>query len=434
MKLLIRDKFHIRTYGCAYNNIDSQIMRDVLRRENLFESSLEDADFIIINTCAVKGVTENKILSYLKKIYHRFYDKKVIITGCLPQISKNSYKKVVKAIPSFSAIIDVNCINQIRSILNRIKNGEKNLLLRSKCKIDKSASFLNYSDDTKTAIIPISEGCLGSCTYCCVRRSRGNLFTYNTNNILNQIKYQLSQNKKEIFLTAQDCSSYNFKGINLIELVHDILSIDKKFYIRIGMINPQFYINTHKKFVELFQKEKLYKFLHIPIQSGSDEILQVMNRNYKIELLKESIKYLRKSVPNLTIATDIICGFPGETRTHFNETIEFIRWLKPEILNISKFSPRPNTPAKKMKQVRSELIKERTTELNKIYNEFALEKTLKWLKWRGEVLIVKKLKKNQYFGKNIYYKSIFVDGGKEGEFVNVEIDRIDGRKLIARII
>lgn len=430
MNFVKKKTFYLKTYGCAYNKVDSQIIREILKKNNFIETPIQISYFIIINTCAVKGVTENKIMHQLKILSQKFFKKKIIITGCLPQITNSTLKKIINLVPSFSAIIDVNSIHKINLILEEILKGKKNLIIKSGKKIDKSKFLLNYPQNNTTSIIPISEGCLGSCTYCCVKNSRGISYSFDLENILNQVKYQLRRGKKEIFLTAQDCSCYYYDGLNFIDLIKKILTLNQRFYLRIGMINPTFFIDFFDDFIKFYQNKKLYKFLHIPIQSGSDEIIKKMGRNYEIQPLKEKIKNLKKEIPKLTIATDIICGFPGETQGDFIETLSFVKWLNPEILNISKFSPRPGTLAKKKPQIKSEIIKIRTRDLTNLYNRIKLEHFRKWINWKGEILIIKKIKNNLFFGKNIYYVPIFIKEGKIGTFIKIKIEKMEGSYLL----
>ena len=426
--------YFIKTYGCAYNKVDSQIIKDILEKSNFIEFPIEKSNFIIINTCAVKGVTENRIMHELKNLSQNYKTRKIVITGCLPQISKSSLIRIIETLPTFSAIVDVNNIHKINVVLEEILRGKKNIIKRSEKKIDKSKFLLNYPENNITAIIPIAEGCLGNCTYCCVKNSRGKLCSFDSDNILNHIKNQLERKKKEIFLTAQDCSCYYYNGLNLIGLLKKILTLNQKFYLRIGMINPNFFINFSEDFIELYQNKKLYKFIHIPIQSGSDNILQRMSRDYEIQTLKDSIKNLRKKISNISIETDVICGFPGETQLEFNKTISLINWLKPEILNISKFSPRPGTFAKEMKQVKSELIKKRSKKLSNLYKKIKLFHIKKWKHWKGEILITKKVKNDLFLGKNIYYIPIFTDKGKIGEFKNIKVEKMENLKLFGKVI
>jgi threonylcarbamoyladenosine tRNA methylthiotransferase CDKAL1 len=390
------NSYYIETYGCASNKADSYIISTILQKNNYILTSLENAEFIIINTCAVKEQTENKIKTRLKQLYQLYYKnpgKHIIIAGCLPHITPEYINILKNIIPTFSAIIDLDNINEIPEILERIKQGNRNLIFKTKSSIDKAKFFINYSKGKITGIIPISEGCQGSCTYCCVKNARGKLNCYNPQNIIENVNYQLKQGIKQVYLTSQDCSTYKYNSINLFDLVNSIVNLPYKFYLRIGMINPYFLIKEFDQLISIF--------------------------------------------PDLTISTDIICGFPEETEYDFYRTINFIKWLKPEILNISKFTARPGTEAKKMNQVNSKTIKERSIRLSTIFRNSLFNINNKWESWQGEVLILHKgTEKNQVFGRNYAYKNIFFKEYQNefGKFVKAKIQKVDGFNLYGRII
>lgn len=432
--------FYIETYGCTSNKADSYIISNILKKNNYSETNLNEAEYLIINTCAVKQQTENKIKARLKnlyKIYKNVPDKHIIIAGCLPHIEPSYIDVVRKLVPSFSAIIDLENINQLPEIFKKIKNGEKNLIIKSTESIDKAKILIDYPKNKITGILPISEGCLGSCTYCCVKNARGKLNCYNPENIIENAKHQLRQNIKQIYLTSQDCSTYQYNDTTFATLVKQINDLDFKFLLRIGMLNPSFLITDFDQLISIYHMNKVYKLLHIPIQSGSDTILKKMNRFYSISEIYDNINILKNQFPLLTVSTDIICGFPGETEKDFNDTIKLIQWLKPEILNISKFTPRPGTKAKNMNQVNSRTIKERSIRLSKIFRESLINMNKHWAGWEGEVLILHSgEKENQAFGRNLAYKNVFIENyiGDYGKFVNVKIDKVDGFNLFGTLI
>ncbi|MFX1326605.1 MAG: tRNA (N(6)-L-threonylcarbamoyladenosine(37)-C(2))-methylthiotransferase, partial [Promethearchaeota archaeon] len=367
---MLENSFYIETYGCTSNKADSYIISNELNKANYIQTSFENAQFIIINTCAVKEQTENKIKARLENLYQLYKknpNKHIIIAGCLPHIAPNYIEVIKKIIPSFSAIIDLNNISAIPDILQEVKTGKKSLILLSEKSINKAKFHINHPLGKITGIIPISEGCLGSCTYCCVKNARGRLNCYNPKDIIKNVEYQLKQGIKQIYLTSQDCSIYQFNGTSLKDLINTIVSLDYKFFLRIGMINPSFLIDHTDELISIFESKKVYQFLHIPIQSGSSKILKKMQRTYTISDIVNNIELLQKKFKNLTISTDIICGFPGESEHDFYRTINFIKWLKPEILNISKFTPRPATKAKEMEQIDSKTIKRRSIRLSRIF-------------------------------------------------------------------
>ncbi len=434
------NSFYIETYGCTSNKADSYIISNALKKSNYTQTSLEDAQFVIINTCAVKEQTENKIRARLKTLYELYYknpNKHIIIAGCLPHIAPNYIKVIKNLIPTFSAIIDLDNIHEITEVFQEIKKGKKNLIFKSEQPIDKAEFYIDHEPGKITGIIQISEGCLGSCTYCCVKNARGKLNCYNPKRIVENIEYQLNQGIKQVYLTSQDCSTYRYNGTELLDLVNQIVDLDFKFFLRIGMINPCFLIDDLNQLFSIFKLSKVYQFLHIPIQSGSDRILKMMQRKYLISDIIDKIGILRDNFPNLTISTDIICGFPGETEDDFNRTIDLIKWLKPEILNISKFTPRPGTKAKKMEQLNSKIIKERSMRLTRVFRNSLTDMNKKWKDWEGEVLVLHEgTERNQAFGRNLAYKNVFMDNyiGDFGTFVKVKIEKVDGFNLFGKVI
>ena len=437
---MLENSFYIETYGCTSNKADSYIISNILTNSGYSQAEQEDAQFLIINTCAVKEQTENKIKERLKtlhELYHKITDKFIIVAGCLPHISPNYIGVIKKIIPSFSAIIDLDNFKELPEIFDEIKLGKKNLIYKSNKLIDKSEILITHPKGKITGIIPISEGCLGSCTFCCVKHARGKLNCYDPINIIKNVKHQLKQGIKQIYLTSQDCSIYHYKETQLADLVKHIVNLDFEFFLRIGMINPSFLIDNMEQLISIFKLPKVYQFLHLPIQSGSNKILLKMQRKYLISDIIDNIDILRKKFPFLTISTDIICGFPGETEYDFYRTVNLVKWLKPEILNISKFTPRPGTKAKEMKQINSRTIKERSIRLSKIFRNSLEHINDAWKDWQGKVLLVHKGSEPfQAFGRNFAYKNIFINqyDGEFGVFTNVKIDRVEGFNLYGKLI
>ncbi len=426
------NSFYIETYGCASNRADSYIISSVLKRANHVPTTIENAEFIIVNTCGVKEQTENKIKARLKTLYQLYgndLNKHIIIAGCLPHVAPNYIKVIKNIIPTFSAIIDLNNINELPEIFQKIRRGKKNLILKSNKHIDKANFFIDHQPNKITGIVPISEGCLGSCTYCCVKNARGSLYCYDPQNIIKNIKYQLKQGIKQIYLTSQDCSIYKREGTNLKELINQIVELKYKFFLRLGMINPKFLIDDLDQLISIYKLAKVYQFLHIPIQSGSNNVLKRMQRPYLISDIVDPIEKLRKLFPSLTVSTDIICGFPGESEHDFYRTINFIKWLKPEIMNISKFTARPGTIAKEMKKINSRTIKERSGRLSRVFRNSLIKINEKWKGWEGEVLVLHEgTEPNQAIGRNFAYKNVLINdyNGNFGHFINMKIDKVNG--------
>jgi len=435
---LEKKTFYIETYGCTSNKADSYIISDILKKANYTKTNLENAEYVIINTCAVKQQTENRIKSRLKdlyEIYHSDSMKRIIIAGCLPHIEPGYIEIIQKIVPNFSAIIDLDNLDELPDIFKEIEDGKKNLVMKSKKSVDKAEYLVDHQHGKITGILPISEGCLGSCTYCCVKNARGKLKCYNPEAIIRNAEHQLKQGIKQVYLTSQDCSIYQYNNTRLLELVQKLVNLDYKYFLRIGMLNPHFLIEHLDQLISIYQLDKVYQFLHVPIQSGSDKVLNKMNRTYITSEVKDNLGILKRKFPHITISTDIICGFPGETDIDFQKTIELIKWLKPEILNISKYTPRPGTQAEKMKQLDGRVIKERSISISNIFRQYLKNINKAWINWEGEIIVLHKgEREKQAFGRNYAYKNVFIDdySGNYGEFLNVKIERVEGFNLIGK--
>lgn len=415
---------YVETYGCSANKFDSEIMIGILEKFGYTISGLKDADYLLINTCGVKQPTEEKIIHRLKQLSN--INKKIIVAGCLPKINLNRIRKTV---PNFSAILDTNSIHKIDEIVKNIENGKSNIIYFSD-KPEQKPILPKHSFNQVISIISISEGCLSSCSYCCTKFSRGSLISYKPSLIFEAVKHSINNGHKEIWITSQDNSCYG-KDINtnLVELLNEICKIEGKYFIRIGMMNPSYLKDFLDDLIEIYKNEKIFKFLHLPVQSGSNKILKLMRRGYKVKDFLYCVKKFRKEIPKLTVSTDIIVGFPKENNSDFKKTIQLIEKIKPDIVNISKFGARPGTLALQMEQLDHKIINKRSSVLHKLVKEIQLKNNEKWLGWKGEILIDEKGCKGNVIGRNSYYKPI-VTKGKIGTFKTIEIIDIHPTYLI----
>lgn len=349
-------KVKILTYGCTANKCDSETIMNLLSKEFKVVKNGK-ADITIIGTCGVKGNTEEKIVSKIRRT-----KGKVIIAGCLPKISR---KRLENEFPQHS-MIGPDQVLDIVSIVKKVAKGKRVIETRAK-KCDRIIKKDIRIDD-KTEIISIAQGCLGKCTYCAAKLARGELYSYPASMIIDRVKEAVSNGVKKIMITAQDAGAYGVDiGTNLPNLLKKIVKVPGRFKVRIGMMNPEHVNRFLPELIDVYKNSKIIKFLHIPVQSGSDLILSSMGRRYLVKDFKKVAKEFRKSIPNICISTDIICGFPGELDSQFKDTIKLINWLKPEVLNISKFYPRPGTYAKDMPQLPTHLIKKRSKALTDVF-------------------------------------------------------------------
>ena len=348
---------------------------------------------------------------------------KLIISGCLTPDLIHYAKQTA---PDASIITTHNIKSIAKALKIKIEILEKTNYIK--------INLPKVRKNPVISIVPILSGCAGSCGYCSVRAVKGELISYPIKNILDEINQSLKDGCKEVWITSQDNSAYGLdksSKTQLPELLKQITAMNQNFKIRIGMMNPNHVIPILDELIEIYKHDKIFKFLHIPVQSGNDEILKAMNRNYKVKDFERIIKEFRKQIPSITISTDIICGFPGETKQQFNDSIELIKRIKPDALNISRFHARPGTKAAQMKnQINGNETQVRSAYLTKVFHEISLSNNKRWLNWSGTILIDEKGKNNTFIGRNFAYKPVIVKGNhKLGDETEVKIKEITKHDL-----
>jgi MiaB-like tRNA modifying enzyme len=260
------------------------------------------------------------------------------------------------------------------------------------------------------------------------------LFSYPVEKIVEDVRNTIRQRCKEIWLTSLDCGCYGFDfGANLVELLNEVCKIEGKFFVRVGMANPLHVRKILDGLIEVYKNEKIFKFLHLPIQSGSDRILELMGRGYTAKNFVEIVEKFRKEFPKLTLATDIIVGFPSENEEDFRSSMEIIEKIRPDVVNVSKFGAMPKTEAAKMKQLDRKIVNERSKILSELVKKITFEKNKAWIGWKGEVLIDEKIT-DGFVGRNFAYKPIVIKTKENlfGKFVNVEVVNATQNSLIAK--
>ena len=393
-------RVYIENYGCAANQGDTSIMQGIIEeRGHEIVEEASNADVIIIVTCTVIDTTQQRMMSRIKKFKEKYNDKKIIVAGCLPAAQPELVKRVAADAILLSPL-------EVTSIADVIEG--KKAFRGIKAGVPRKVSIsLN---------IPISDGCLYRCSYCITKKARGNLISYPADLIYEDAKKAISRGCKEIRLTSQDTASYP----NLLDLVNKIASIEGDFRIRIGMMHPLSAYKILDEIIEAFKNEKVYKFLHLPLQSASQKILEKMNRKYDFEIFCKIVNAVRREFPDITLATDIIVAFPGESDEDFNETIEAIKKIEPDVTNVTRFSPRPHTPCWSMKRIPTEVAKARSRIASKIVNEISLKRNKRWIGRKTRVLVLNEYK-GWRVGKNDFYKSVFLKKAEIGKFLDVKI-------------
>lgn len=420
----MKNKIYAEVYGCSANISDSEIALGLLKKAGYkIIDNTNNSDLNIIFTCIVKTPTANRMIYRIKELTH--LKKPLIVAGCMPKTEKD----IIERINNRASLIGPNYLEEILNVVKSTLLNNKIVFTGNLRKPKLCIPRLR-----KNRIIEICEiasGCLSNCSYCEVKLARESLFSYPKKLILKEIINSLNEGCKEIWLTSQDCGCYG-RDINssLPELLQAISKLKGKFLIRIGMMNPVNVKYILNELIESYTSERIFKFLHLPVQSGSDKILKRMNRDYKIIEFKNIVKKFKKDFSSLTLSTDVIVGFPGESDSDFQKTVNLIKKIEPDIVNISKFSARPRTKAAEMEQLPREIIDYRTKKLAEVVGNIELNDNKKWVGWKGEILIDEAEKKDSSVGRNFAYKPV-VTKGKIGIFKEVKIKSAMPTYLIA---
>ncbi|MEM0056881.1 MAG: tRNA (N(6)-L-threonylcarbamoyladenosine(37)-C(2))-methylthiotransferase [Candidatus Geothermarchaeota archaeon] len=407
-------KVFIKTYGCPLNEFDSLVIEHYLN-ENGYQitNSIEDADVLILNTCGVKKQSEDKIIDFVKRLNKRFPYKKLIITGCLPLIN---FERVTKEL-KFSAVTGPSVGRRILEVFEAIENND-NLVMHldngfygRQCPIDLKVSLGNIISFP----VGVSSGCLDKCSFCGTRHARGSVKSLPIDVVVKLINNVLKRGVREFLLTSSDVGAYGFDlnpKVSIIDLLRAINSLEGSFIVRIGMMNPRWAYKWIDELIELFRSsEKFYYFLHIPVQCGSNRLLKIMRRGHGVEEYIEVVKRLRKEVDDkFSIETDVIVGHPGESDKDFEETLSILKESEPDYVNISKFFPRPNTPSKYMKQIPSQVVKQRSRTVSFLVDSIMFKRNALWMGWRGTIFINEEGKNRTFVGRNYAYKIFVVKG------------------------
>ena len=396
---MIYTKIFIESYGCSANHADAEVIAGLLKNAGYqIIQSPHNQDLNIIVSCCVKEATFQRMINRIKILAKS--GKPLVVAGCMPATEAN----VISKINPNASLLGPNSLDQtvyavkmalIRKKTINLKETYDYKLLKPRIKLNPIIG-----------IVQIASGCLSACSFCQVRLARGRLKSLSSSDILNETDRLIKSGCKEIWLTSQDNGCYGKEiGSSISELLNKFSLIKPDIMVRVGMMNPMNIMHDIDNVVDAFTNEQFFKFIHLPLQSGSDRILNLMNRNYSCDDFKKIINKFRRKFPQITLSTDIIVGFPGETEEDFQETINILNDIKPDITNISRFSPRSGTKASKLTQLPNSIVKTRSSILHKIKGEIQLVKNSFWIGWQGKVLIDEKVR-DAILGRNYAYKPI----------------------------
>ena len=418
-------KIFVEAYGCSASFADSEMISGLIQNGgHTLANNSTDSDLNIVVTCSVKDSTANKMMYRINSLK----TKPLIVAGCLPKAEKDTVEKFSEN----ASLLGPNSLGKTIQVINSTLKGTKQIALEDSdlSKVGLPKVRLNPA----VGIVEIANGCMSECTFCQTKISKGDLNSYRLGDIVRQVQTEINEGCKEVWLTSTDNGCYGFDiGTDLPSLVNAVVDIPNEFMIRVGMMNPMYMPRIKEKLIESFDNDKVFKFLHIPVQSGSDKVLHDMKRGHTAGTYREIVNKVKERFSEFTISTDIIVGFPSETEEDFQKTVSLLEETKPDVVNLSKYSARPGTDAAELKQIDAAEVKRRSKIIFEQISKLSMESNRKWIGWKGKVLFDETTEEG-IKGRNFAYKPVFVDGDiKIGQSYTVEIIDATVKRLVGKI-
>lgn len=430
-------RIYMKTWGCAHNSSDSEYMAGQLASYGYgITTDKAEANLWLLNSCTVKNPSEdtfrNEILAAEKMGKH------VVLAGCVPQAApKSEYMQGL-------SIVGVQQLDRVTEVVEETLKGHSVRLLQPKKVNGKKVAgpklaLPKVRKNPLIEIIPINSGCLNACTYCKTKFARADLVSYPVEEIIERATQVFQDGVCEIWLTSEDTGTYGRDiDSSLPELLWKLVEvIPDNCRLRLGMTNPPYILEHLEEMAKILSHPKVYGFLHVPVQSGSDSVLGEMKREYCRADFEHICDFLKQKVPGITIATDIICGFPTETEADFDQTMSLCAKYQFPSLFINQFYPRPGTPAAKMQRIPPDQVKTRTKRLTDLFYSYEPYANKYTLGDRQTVLVTEiSHDKKHYVGHNKFYEQILLPMDKPllGKLVEVRITKITKFSMIAELV
>ncbi len=390
---LTSKKVNIQTFGCQMNEYDTDKMMEVLRHENYtYTDNCKEADLILVNTCSVREKAEQKVYSLLGRLRPLKEKNPELIIGVGGCVAQQEGKSILNRAHNVDLVFGTDNLFDLPEMIEEVHRGNRIVQTERKAYKQKVRNFIpdfafeNISKPGLKAYIAITKGCNNFCSFCIVPKTRGLEVSRKPENILEEAASLIAQGTKEICLLGQNVNSYKAEGVDFVELLGHLNEIDGIQRIRFTSPHPK---DFHEQLADAIRDlEHVCEHLHLPLQAGSDTVLERMKRNYTLEEYLEKVELLRSRLPHASISTDIIAGFPGETESDFEKTIEAAENIRFDQIYAFKYSPRPDTPAANYDGQLEEAVKaERLNRLLALQEKIVAQKHQKLMGKQLEVLV-----------------------------------------------
>ncbi len=436
----MQKKIFIKTFGCQMNEYDSNRIYDSVKRLGFVKSQdQEDLDCYVLNTCHIRDKAKEKVyheIGRVKKIYKEKNKPIVVVAGCVAQAEN---QEMLNREPYIDIVIGPQSYHKINDKLKNFIKGNK----IEETEFDTVSKF-NYFDNIEnknskvSSYLTIQEGCDKFCSFCVVPYTRGPEYSRPFNKIISEAESLIKNGAKEIILLGQNVNAYSFKEkikeYRISDLINKLESYSELKRIRYTTSHPR---DMTDDLIECYStNKKLMPFVHLPIQSGSNKILKLMNRKHTVEQYVEVCEKLKKINPKIEFSSDFIISYPGETDDDFKDTINLVRKIK--FINSFSFifSPRPGTKAANLNQIDKEIAKERLLKIQEHLFKFQLNINKSFINKSVDVLVENKMDgQKKLFGRNQFMNSVIFEGNTNfiGKNINIKIEQANQNSLFGKI-
>ena len=433
-------KIFIKTFGCQMNEYDSNRIYDSVKKIGFKKTNdQKNADCFVLNTCHIRDKAKEKVyheIGRIKKIYKQKTKPIMIVAGCVAQAEN---QEMLKREPYIDVVIGPQSYHKINDLLKKFVSNDQ----KEETEFDTITKF-EYFDKIKnesnkiSAFLTIQEGCDKFCHFCVVPYTRGPEYSRPLNKILSEAEIVIKNGAKEITLLGQNVNAYSYiensKEYRISNLINELEKYSELQRIRYTTSHPR---DMTDDLINCYaNNKKLMPFVHLPIQSGSNKILKLMNRKHTVEEYMNTYEKIKKINSEIEFSSDFIISYPGETNDDFNETLELVKKIK--FINSYSFifSPRPGTKAAELKLIDNEISKERLKKIQKYLFEHQISMNRSFEKKSIEVLVENKIQgQSKLFGRNKYLNSVIFDGDENniGKMLKVKIESSNQNSLFGKI-
>ena len=392
---------------------------------------------VLVATCIVIDSTERKVMKRLRQLSS--LNIPIAVTGCAGPVCSDKVRKAAPDAVLFAPGDLAGPTKYLNGVACRVEETAKAAASRASTKRPRLTCVTKLPFTGKEDVvcpIPIASGCKGACTYCITKKARGGLKSRPVREIIAEAKHSLNRGAVELHLCAQDTGVYGTDiGSSLTELLESVCAIDGDFMVRVGMMNPGSVMCSFPELLDAFCDPKIYKFMHLPVQSGDDAILSSMGRQYAATAALGMMGSFRRRFPESTISTDVIVGYPGEGSGAYGATRRFLELARPDMVNVTRFSPRPGTAAAGMAGIpHGRVIKARSRELSSLWLAIAAENNRQWLGKRMCVMADEPGKGSTTMARTSGYKLVVIPKRVVlGRRYVVTVDRTNSINLYGKI-